>query len=193
MPRHRDFSENEVVELAASAFSAHGFNGTSMNLLADATGLGKQSLYNAFGDKQALYLQSIDCAVAKFSQMCHAMHTKQTGYEAIEEFFNTLVLACNHPDPSIHQCIVTSGLLESVDDANIRLTLQKKWQASHEALRSTIERGQRDGSIATTHTSSHLADVLMSMVSGLRVSARVDSSAARMKRSVQVLLGCLKN
>jgi TetR/AcrR family transcriptional regulator, transcriptional repressor for nem operon len=43
-----------------------------------------------------------------------------------------------------------------------------------------IERGQRDGSIASTARSATLADVLMSMMSGIRVASRTDSSRDRL-------------
>jgi TetR/AcrR family transcriptional regulator, transcriptional repressor for nem operon len=193
MSRSRSFSEDEIMERAASTFSAHGFHGTSMNLLADATGLGKQSLYNAFGDKQALYLQSVDCAVSKFAEKTQAMHTASNGYEALVMFFEGLIAACSHPDPGIHNCIVSAGLLEAVDEAAIRMSLLSKWQASHELLRSTIERGQRDGSIAATHPSHQLADLLMSMMSGLRVTARIDASEKRLAHTVNLLLASFKN
>ena len=45
MSRERSFDEAEVLERAADAFSVHGYAGTSVAILAAATGLGKQSLY----------------------------------------------------------------------------------------------------------------------------------------------------
>jgi TetR/AcrR family transcriptional regulator, transcriptional repressor for nem operon len=45
-----------VLDRLTNAFSTYGYGGTSMALLQEATGLGKQSLYNTFGDKQAMYL-----------------------------------------------------------------------------------------------------------------------------------------
>jgi TetR/AcrR family transcriptional repressor of nem operon len=60
MPRERCFSEPEVLDRLTDVFSTHGYAGTSLALLQEATGLGKQSLYNTFGDKQSMYLQAID-------------------------------------------------------------------------------------------------------------------------------------
>lgn len=41
-------------------FWTHGYEGTSLDRLERATGLGRQSLYNAFGDKQALFSAALD-------------------------------------------------------------------------------------------------------------------------------------
>ena len=40
-----------------AAFWDHGYAGTSLETLLAASGLGKGSLYGAFGDKQALFLR----------------------------------------------------------------------------------------------------------------------------------------
>jgi TetR/AcrR family transcriptional regulator, transcriptional repressor for nem operon len=191
MGRERNFSAEEVIHQAADVFSVHGYHGTSVNMLADATGLGKQSLYNSFGDKQALYLQAVDCAVAKTAAVGVAMRDAPSGRAAIEVFFNQLVQMCSGTDPAARRCIVSAGLMESIDDVAIRVSLQSKWQASHELLRAAVERGQRDQSIQNTAPSQQLADVLMSVMSGLRVTAQVDANRARLQAATQLALKLL--
>ncbi|MBC7940790.1 MAG: helix-turn-helix transcriptional regulator, partial [Chitinophagaceae bacterium] len=73
MGRQRLFSDDEVIEGVADLFAARGFKGTSVQMLADACGLGKQSLYNSFGDKQTLYLKALDCASARFGAVVDEM------------------------------------------------------------------------------------------------------------------------
>lgn len=59
--RPREFDESEVLLLALGAFWSRGYEGTSMSDLVEATGLAKGSLYQAFGDKRRLFLQSLNC------------------------------------------------------------------------------------------------------------------------------------
>jgi TetR/AcrR family transcriptional regulator, transcriptional repressor for nem operon len=191
MGRERNFSAEEVIHQAADVFSVHGYHGTSVNMLADATGLGKQSLYNSFGDKQALYLQAVDCAVAKYAAVGAAMRDAPNGRAALDVFFSQLVHVCSGDDPAARHCIVSAGLLESIDDVAIRVSLQSKWQASHELLRAAIERGQRDKSIKNSAPSQQLADVLMSVMSGLRVAVQVDATPARLQAVAQLALKVL--
>ncbi|KPF69390.1 TetR family transcriptional regulator [beta proteobacterium AAP99] len=191
MARERSFSEPEVLQRAADVFSTHGYGATSVAMLCEATGLGKQSLYNAFGDKQALYLKSVDCAVGRFGAAVAAMKAAPDGRAALQSFFDGLVHVCASGEPALKSCIVTTGLLESVDDPALRLSLQAKWQATHELLRGTIERGQKDGSVRNAAPSAELADLLMSLMSGLRVTARVDDSRARLQRSADLAMAML--
>ncbi|MBC7991403.1 MAG: TetR/AcrR family transcriptional regulator [Luteimonas sp.] len=191
MPRERCFSEPDVLERLTDAFSTHGYAGTSLTLLQEATGLGKQSLYNAFGDKQSMYLQAIDCAVKRFAHGAAAMQAAVDGRAALALYFDTLVQSCASADPAQQSCIVTSGLLEGVDEAPLIWALTSRWQTTHELLRSAVERGQRDGSIANPAPSAELAELFIALTSGLRVAARAGRSQAQMERLVAITLGVL--
>ncbi len=180
MARERNFSSEAVIDQAADLFAVHGYGGTSVAMLSDATGLGKQSLYNAFGDKQALYLKAVDCSVERYDQIALDMANAANGRAALQVFFDALVQQCANGDPIQQSCIVSSGLLEGIEDPAIRMTLQSKWRGTHELLRAQIERGQRDGSVKNTAPSAELADVLISVMSGLRVAARADANQTRL-------------
>jgi len=191
MPRERSFSEPEVLDRLTDVFSTHGYAGTSLTLLQEATGLGKQSLYNTFGDKQAMYLQAIDCAVQRGAGVIAAMQATDKGREGLTLFFDAMVRNCTSADPAQQSCIVTGGLLEGVDEAPLTWALTARWQATHELLRSAVERGQRDGSIANQAPSAELAELLIALISGLRVAARAGRNRAQMERLVSLALGVL--
>ncbi|MEH0821403.1 MULTISPECIES: TetR/AcrR family transcriptional regulator [Micromonospora] len=58
MPRPRKFVESDVVSSASEVFAVHGLAAT-LDDLVRATGLGKQSLYNAFGGKRELFFRAL--------------------------------------------------------------------------------------------------------------------------------------
>src|SRR3954447_9271727 len=60
MARPREFDEEAVVRAARERFWDAGYAATSMTDLSEATGLGKTSLYGAFGDKHALFMRVFD-------------------------------------------------------------------------------------------------------------------------------------
>jgi TetR/AcrR family transcriptional repressor of nem operon len=191
MSRERCFSEPEILDRLTDVFSTRGYAGTSLALLQDATGLGKQSLYNTFGDKQSMYLKAIDCAVERAACMAGAMQAAEDGRTALQRFFGALVDSCASPNPAQNSCIVTNGLLEGVDAAPLAWALTSRWQATLELLRAAVERGQRDGSIPNPAPSAELAELLIAMVSGLRVAARAGRSRVQMERLVTLALGVL--
>ncbi len=191
MPRERRFSEAEVLERLTDVFATHGYASTSLALLQEATGLGKQSLYNTFGDKQAMYLQAIDCAMQRAAHTVAAVQGAPTGRAAIEVYYGAMIDSCNSDNPAEKHCIVTSGLLEGVSETPLAWALTSRWQATHEMLRDAVERGQRDGSIANQAPSAELAELLIAVTSGLRVAAQAGRSRQQMERSVALALTVL--
>lgn len=191
MAREKQFSEAQVLDEVADVFTAHGYQGTSLTMLLDATGLGKQSLYNCFGDKRALYLKSLDCAASRYAPVAAQMQAAPDGRAALQRFFEFVVLKCDSAEASDNSCAVASGLLEGVDDPLIVQTLRAKWAASHELMRAAVERGQKDGSVRNSVPSAALADLLLSLMAGLRVNARAGFGAARLRRSVDLALAVL--
>jgi TetR/AcrR family transcriptional repressor of nem operon len=191
MGREKQFDEAEVLHSVADVFQAHGYQGTSLAMLLDATGLGKQSLYNSFGDKRALYLQAIECAVSRYQTVRSQMDLAPDGRAAVQAFFAGIVRGCADKDPSARSCIVSAGLLEGVDDEVIAHRLREKWAGTHEMLRAAVERGQKDGSIRSNVLSAALADLLLNLMGGLRVSARASFPPARLQATVDLALSLL--
>jgi TetR/AcrR family transcriptional repressor of nem operon len=188
MARPRQFDEQEVRDRIADVFAAHGFRGTSLAMLTDAAGVGKQGLYNAFGDKQALYLQAVDQAAARMSAARDTMAASPNGRAAIETFFAGLIQLCAHPDPVMNTCIVSSGLLEGINDPLVNDKLCEKWACTQELLTSAVRRGQRDGTVRSDIKAEEWARLLMTLMSGLRVSSRALRDESLLHKTVELAL-----
>src|SRR5262245_53473813 len=64
----RQFDEGEVVALALEVFWRKGLHDATMQDLAAATGVQRGSLYNAYGDKEAIFLRAFDQYTEQFLQ-----------------------------------------------------------------------------------------------------------------------------
>ena len=60
MARPREFDREMALQRATDVFWAKGYASTSTEDLVAAMGIGRQSLYNAFGDKRSLYLEALE-------------------------------------------------------------------------------------------------------------------------------------
>ena len=58
--RKKQFDTVLTLEKAMLHFTQHGFNGTNIHDLLQSMGIGRQSLYDTFGDKRQLFLQCVD-------------------------------------------------------------------------------------------------------------------------------------
>ncbi len=162
-----------------------------MSMLTEATGLGKQSLYNAFGDKEALYLKALDFASVRFGARLGGIENAPTGQAMVREFFSVLLTAFMSPNPAENNCILASGLLEGLGGELVPDKLCSLWQGNHKFLTQAVQLGQRDGSIRKDLSASELADILMTLMSGLRVSARALKQKGKLKIVAQNCLEIL--
>jgi TetR/AcrR family transcriptional regulator, transcriptional repressor for nem operon len=191
MNRPRTFDLQELRERVTDVFATHGYHATSMSMLSDACGLGKQSLYNALGDKEAAYLQSIDCAAARNAAMSSAMAQAASGRDAIAQFFAAAMGAGTVDAVGQRTCIVTAGLLEGVQADAIAAKLREQWLSLCELMQRTVERGQRDGSVRTDVASQDLCAVLVTLLAGTRVTLRTPTERQTLQQTVQWVLKLL--
>jgi AcrR family transcriptional regulator len=73
MARPREFDRELALERATRVFWAKGYASTSTEDLLAAMRIGRQSLYNAFGDKRALYLEALE----RYQQATTAGHLRR--------------------------------------------------------------------------------------------------------------------
>src|SRR6267142_1909851 len=60
MARPREFDRDAAVQRAMSVFWRKGYAATSTDDLLRAMNIGRQSMYDTFGDKHRLYLEALD-------------------------------------------------------------------------------------------------------------------------------------
>src|SRR5215211_2354422 len=112
MARSKSFDQDAVLDRAAELFWERGYEGTSMADLEAHLGLGRQSLYNAFGDKQALFLKALE----RYRQ--HAMRepisiltAPGAGLEAIRAYFSGSIERLTTETPR-RACLVANTIVE---------------------------------------------------------------------------------
>ena len=67
------FDEPAVIAAALDVFWRHGFAGTSISQLTEATGLSRSSLYQRFGDKDGLFQEALSAYTERVMQRALAV------------------------------------------------------------------------------------------------------------------------
>jgi TetR/AcrR family transcriptional regulator, transcriptional repressor for nem operon len=196
MNRKIEFEPELCLDKAVDVFTRNGYSGTSLSMLTDALDIGRQSLYNTFGDKKTLLSAAIARAAETFPGAVALNNPQLNGRQAIEGFFAAVLAQCANP---MHPgCLVSNLLLEKgLSDEEIREQVQARWLGTRLALKKTCQRGLKDGSVTNGVSADVMADALMVMMSGLRVSARAGIQPLALKKvvtaSIQSLLSADEN
>jgi TetR/AcrR family transcriptional regulator, transcriptional repressor for nem operon len=191
MARPREFDEADVLDAAAQCFWARGYEGTSLRGLIESTGLTGASLYNAFGDKRALYQKTlnryVEDSIADRIRRCQDLPPR----EAIGAFFTEIVKRSLN-DPDRKGCMLVNAALEvAPHDQDFREVVANVLSQMERFFRRTVAAGQADGTITTSQSAEDLASHLLGILIGIRVLARVRPEKALLKGVVRPALALL--
>jgi TetR/AcrR family transcriptional repressor of nem operon len=172
MGRPRSFDDDAVIERAMDAFWTYGYANTSPAQLAEATGVAKGSLYNAFNSKRELF----ERALARYDQM-----TSELAQELLSQPGTTgeclrsalrFIVDFDLAQASRRGCLAANTALELAGhDPQIARTIHTMQEHTIAALVARIEQGHRDGDVGPGVDAQALAEFLANTLAGLRIMA----------------------
>lgn len=94
MARTKAFNPEEKLTLAMMQFWQQGYDGTSLQDLVDVMGINRFSIYNTFGDKEALFFQSLQHYTSVvFEPLIQPLLSDEPGLQRIQNYFLCLTQA----------------------------------------------------------------------------------------------------
>lgn len=189
MPRTEVFNRREVLNKAKNIFWLKGYNGTSIQDLVDVTGLNRSSIYNSFGSKMELYLQSLNKYQADISQLFEkANGQNRNAIETIGLVF-LYVLEDILDDTEEKGCMLINCQTEMGNqDAQLHGLLGVYQERLAGIFQNWVIRGQAEGTIRTDEKSELLAYYLVNAYQGLRISGMNTKDAVILKSIIQDIL-----
>ncbi|MQY30859.1 TetR/AcrR family transcriptional regulator [Nocardia aurantia] len=179
MGRPRNFEPDAVVERAMEAFWTYGYAGTSPARLAEATGIGKGSLYHAYGSKRQLFEQ----AIARYDRVGRenaARYLDRPGpvREVIRAFLYSLI-DTDVAQPIRRGCLAVNTATELAGhDPEISRAVRDAQEHVVAELTQRLERAAREGDLTAGTDPRAAAEFVMNTLVGLRVMARVHDAPA---------------
>jgi AcrR family transcriptional regulator len=178
MGRPRSFDTTRVLEAVEEQFRATGYAGTSLDDVAAATGLGRGSIYAAFGDNHELFMRSLReyCERNEASVAAALDGPDDTALGRLHAFL--LAQAQVGAGGTATTCMATKFAVElDEQDPEARARVAEMFAALQRRLRDCILAAQRNGDIEPSVDTDVLAKVLVATTRGLDVMARAGQSA----------------
>jgi AcrR family transcriptional regulator len=169
MARPRKFEESDVIADAGDEFWTRGYGATSVDDLTAATGLGKGSLYGAFGDKHGLFMRSLDDYIATALDGVRAqLHDpKYRAYERLTRHIRWQAMAAA-TDKARRGCMMARSAAElgSTDD-EVKSKVERAYSVWRDELADTVAEAQQDGDIDAEVDAKALAGTLLTFMRGI--------------------------
>jgi TetR/AcrR family transcriptional regulator, transcriptional repressor for nem operon len=186
MARPREFDEDEVLERALSTFWEHGYEGTSIDELVAATGLGRASLYGAFGDKEQIFARALERYCAKMEEPLAAADGV-SARAALARMLRAFVLKSS-PKSGPRGCFLLSTAVGGDAPSVVRDAYADYTRRLERTLTALVRRGQESGELAPTIDAPSVASMLVVLLQGISASARAGRSRAQLEAAMETAL-----
>jgi TetR/AcrR family transcriptional repressor of nem operon len=189
--RPKAFDRDQALLAAMQVFWVKGYEATSLEDLLAAMAIGRQSLYDTFGDKRALFME----ALARYRNLIDdylrgCLADAPTVKAAFRRLFMQVV-----DEPQAHQrrgCLLINSAVELAPHDPATAKIVVAYQRTTERLfRRGLELARERGELPAGRDTRALARYLVSALQGLRVMAKADPNRAALRDVVGVALGVL--
>ncbi|WP_426577255.1 TetR/AcrR family transcriptional regulator [Xenorhabdus stockiae] len=185
--RPKEFDLDVIAKAAMHVFWLRGYAGTSIQDLVEGTGLGRGSLYNAFGSKHGLYEFSLRYYYEMTSSNVELLAKEGSVKDLIQKLLMKIVLEELNDTENLG-CMVANASLEMARHDNcIADLVAMNLSRMERALSTLILRGQAMGEIDPTKKPIALARFIVTIIQGIRVVSKGASRTEHSERLTDIV------
>lgn len=189
MPRPREFDEDRVLLAVRDEFWDKGYAATSTDDLLRVSGLGKGSLYGAFGDKRSLFLRVLrDYNDANLLMLRERLESATRGVDLVREFMLGMT-----GDPTgaaaRRGCLLANSTAElAASTPDVAAEARRSYDAITATLTAALERAQREGDIDPDAGADEIARAVLAAQLGVIALGRTGMDLEALTAAAQSAL-----
>ncbi|HEY7639160.1 MAG TPA: TetR family transcriptional regulator [Steroidobacteraceae bacterium] len=178
--RPRAYDADAALAQAMAAFWRLGYTGTSLDQLSDATDMNRPSLYAAFGDKRALYLQTLESYTERSKQgIAQALDPQLSLAEGLQRFYDSAIASyLPSGDPARGCYLIGTAVTEALADAEIRTRLATALREFERLIEARIRKARDEGEIDAASDPQALALIAAALLYTMAIRSRAGESRA---------------
>ena len=184
--RPRQYDREQVLASVLSLFSEKGYSATSLDEISEAMNMSRPSIYNAFGDKESIYLHAMDSfrkqmrrAVGKYLDSEYDLETAlvNTYLSALKVYFSSqpaqgCFIFCTGPAEVINQPVIK----EKISDTLIEVD---------EFFQVLFTNAQEQGDYPKNMDASNAGKLAQGVLHTIALRGRAGESQASLKRFIE--------
>lgn len=187
MARPKEFDKEQALDAAMDLFREHGYEGTSAGMLVRSMKIGRQSLYDTFGDKWQLYLSALQ-RYGSSEALAHLDALSQGGGLAgIRALLERVVRKAHR------ECLGISSICEfgrrEPEISKIHLSVERVLRP---AIAECVRDAQQVGDVSIDLDPDFVVTFLVASITGIRVSARSGAPRAHLESLKDMALRALR-
>ncbi|MEU9132576.1 TetR/AcrR family transcriptional regulator [Kitasatospora sp. NPDC048540] len=179
MGRPRTFDEEAILDRAMLLFWRKGYEATTMNDLVDELGLGRGSIYAAFGDKHRLFLLALGRYLGRQEELlASSFDDRSPALPQLRRLFDRLLQTDSFCSGS--GCFSVNSIAELLpNDQAVAELARRSLRKAEETFATQLDRARLGGELSPPVTPAEAAHLLVTLVQGLQIMRKADPDPAR--------------
>ncbi|WP_423199350.1 HTH tetR-type domain-containing protein [Cupriavidus sp. H19C3] len=188
MPRPKAFDKTRALDAAIAVFRDHGYEGSSTELLTQAMGIGRQSLYDTYGDKWRLYCLAVErYAATEADAHIAAMRSQPRALDGIAAMIERVVADAGHA------CLGVNSICEfGHAPADLAAIHDRAGHVIQAAIVARVTEAQAAGDLDASLAPEAAAAFLTANFAAIRIAARAGADAAHLSMLGTLTLRALR-
>jgi AcrR family transcriptional regulator len=181
--RPRAYDADAALSGARDAFWQQGYAGTSLEVLSDATDMNRPSMYAAFGDKHALYLQTLDRYVAAANAFSERLLDPERPLEeSLHRYYEqALSIYLDAEGPPRGCYLISTATTEAATDPQVAKKLLSGLRVFERAVETRLSHAKTAGELDASADPAALAMIASAVLHTIAIRARAGESRAALK------------
>ena len=192
MARQKEFDKDEALHKAMETFWARGYEATSIQHLVESMGINRQSLYDTFGDKHALFLAALDhYRDVESRKVFELLEGPGSVKKAVRQLY-TGVIECSLESKQRRGCFMSNAISELAGRCKETAARTcSNMNALEDALYRALVRGKKSGELTNISDPRAVARFLYSNLQGLTLVAKANPDRKALEDVVKISLSVL--
>lgn len=189
MGRKKGYDRDALLDRATAVFRAHGFAGTSAEMLVQHLGVNRYSLYAEFGSKQGLFEAALERYEERVLDHSFApLESEAAGVAEIRALLASYGASARGPASGLG-CLLCNTAVEfgSDDPTNSRM-IQRYFERLSNAFQSALDSATSRGELRSTVDARAEAAFFTAAVLGMFVMVRAEAPAELVERAAGVAM-----
>lgn len=192
MARPKAFDRERAVKQAMELFWEKGFEASSTEDLLRAMSIGRQSMYDTFGDKHQLYLEALRRYQAESgADLFERLRTTSTPLAMLADVL--LAIAGETASARARGCMAVNATTEfGQSDPEVAALIGSGQMLCEAAFERVVREAKQRGEVAASVDERAAGRFLFSTIRGMRVSAKAGASPDALRDVATLAIEALK-
>lgn len=181
--RPRKFDKDTALDQAMLLFWQKGFSATSLDDLGNAMSMNRPSIYNAFGNKESIYRQSLHKFCGRLDEGIRLCLAEQDDLKAgLNKFFHEALDIYCATEPGMGCLMICTAPAEALNDEKVKEDLHSLIKRVDKALETNISRAIKNSQLVADANPRLWATHIQATLHSIALRARAGESKVGLKK-----------